>query len=206
MSKKDAVRIFFTADPHFGHGNVISYCNRPYPNSDAMNEDIIKIWNKRVRPQDTVFILGDVIWTTFARGSSYRDFMAKLNGNKILVVGNHDKITTYQALNWGYSAVCHSMTLRICGETVLLSHYPYRLNLLARIKMFFKNGNIDVKHSDKRPKDEGGWLIHGHTHSKERLSPYNKKMIHVGFDVNYNLVPMHEIETIINQYKKENEK
>lgn len=45
--------IFFTADTHFGHENVIWMCERPYRDIDEMNETMISAWNERVTGNDT---------------------------------------------------------------------------------------------------------------------------------------------------------
>jgi calcineurin-like phosphoesterase family protein len=52
--------IFFTSDTHFWHKNVIAYCSRPYQSLEEMNQDLITRWNARVKPEDTVYHLGDV--------------------------------------------------------------------------------------------------------------------------------------------------
>lgn len=47
--------IYYTADTHFGHANVVEMCERPYPDVDAMNEAMIAAWNERVHGNDTVY-------------------------------------------------------------------------------------------------------------------------------------------------------
>ena len=47
--------IYYTADTHFGHANVVEMCERPYPDVDAMNEAMIAAWNERVHVNDTVY-------------------------------------------------------------------------------------------------------------------------------------------------------
>ena len=47
--------IYYTADTHFGHANVVEMCERPYPDVDAMNEAMIAAWNERVHGHDTVY-------------------------------------------------------------------------------------------------------------------------------------------------------
>ena len=44
----DANKVFFTADLHFGHKNIIKYCNRPHSSVDIMNERIVNLWNKYI--------------------------------------------------------------------------------------------------------------------------------------------------------------
>ena len=54
--------IYFTADTHFGHENVIRFCSRPYATAAEMDEALIENWNSRVKGNDTVFILGDLLF------------------------------------------------------------------------------------------------------------------------------------------------
>lgn len=51
--------IYFTADTHFGHANIIKMCERPFPDVETMNESMIAAWNERVRGNDTVYVVGD---------------------------------------------------------------------------------------------------------------------------------------------------
>ena len=51
--------IYFTADTHFGHYNVIRFCDRPFASAEEMDEAMIQNWNERVTGNDTVYILGD---------------------------------------------------------------------------------------------------------------------------------------------------
>jgi calcineurin-like phosphoesterase family protein len=82
--------IFFTSDHHFDHANIIKYCNRPFLSVDEMNEEIVKRWNQVVDANDTVYYLGD-----FSLGKgSVEKFVPRLNGEKYLVMGNHDACTS----------------------------------------------------------------------------------------------------------------
>ena len=49
--------IYFTADTHFGHENVIRFCGRPYATAAEMDEALVESWNSRVKGNDTVLIL-----------------------------------------------------------------------------------------------------------------------------------------------------
>lgn len=48
--------ILFTADTHFGHANIIRFCDRPFTDIEAMNESLIANWNRKVTNSDTVYI------------------------------------------------------------------------------------------------------------------------------------------------------
>jgi len=76
--------IWVVSDTHFGHNNIIQYCNRPFANAEIMDECLIDNWNSVVKDDDIVYHLGDVY---FANG---REALSKLNGRKRLVLGNHD--------------------------------------------------------------------------------------------------------------------
>ena len=82
--------IWFTADLHFGHKNVIGYCNRPFANVSEMNSKLIKNFNKTVGKNDIVYILGDL---SFLNTKSTKEIVSHLNGFKFLVKGNHDPKT-----------------------------------------------------------------------------------------------------------------
>jgi calcineurin-like phosphoesterase family protein len=77
--------IFLISDTHFGHTNIIKYCDRPFANADEMDEALIKNWNSVVGPQDKVYHLGDVTLSTKKMW-----IMDHLNGTKVLIKGNHD--------------------------------------------------------------------------------------------------------------------
>jgi len=81
---------WITADLHLGHKNIIKpdYCNRPFKDVDEMNTTIIRNWNRVVKPDDTVYVLGD-----FALGKKKKVayWISRLNGYKILILGNHDR-------------------------------------------------------------------------------------------------------------------
>ena len=51
---------FFTSDQHFGHKNIIKYCDRPFESVTQMDDEIIACWNSVVSPSDTVYVIGDV--------------------------------------------------------------------------------------------------------------------------------------------------
>ena len=87
-------KLFFTSDLHFGHENVIKFCNRPYTNAKEMRVKLIENWNSVVSNDDYAFILGDVFW--FNHSKEMKRTFDKLNGKKIYVVpGNHDDFNSY---------------------------------------------------------------------------------------------------------------
>lgn len=81
--------IYLIGDTHFGHTNIIKYCNRPFINSYEMDEQIIKNWNNTVTKDDTIYHLGDFCFKYDKLKTT--ELIARLNGHKILIKGNHDK-------------------------------------------------------------------------------------------------------------------
>lgn len=81
-------KVFFTSDLHFGHENVIRFDNRPFETVEEMDAELIRRWNAKVRKGDLVYVLGDMIWKT--RNSDAETLIRSLNGQIILIKGNHD--------------------------------------------------------------------------------------------------------------------
>ena len=131
---------FVISDPHFGHENIIKYCDRPFQNADEMDETIIMNWNNTVSKEDTIYMLGD--WA-FGRGSLEKlaVYLPMLNGKIIMVRGNHD----HQHTNW-YKE--HGVFEVHSGEKWVYS-YPRHIMFSHR------------PYPTKSP-----WInIHGHTHN-----------------------------------------
>lgn len=82
-------KVFFTADLHFGHENVIKFDARPFKTVEEMDEELIRRWNTKVGKGDLVYVLGDMIWKT--RNSDAESLIKRLNGQIILIKGNHDR-------------------------------------------------------------------------------------------------------------------
>jgi calcineurin-like phosphoesterase family protein len=78
--------VYLTADTHFNHTNIIKYCHRPFKTIEEMNDTLVINWNRVVKINDMVIFLGDL---------GFKDngniWVSKLNGNKLLIRGNHDK-------------------------------------------------------------------------------------------------------------------
>lgn len=82
--------IFFTSDQHFGHANILTYCNRPFANVHEMDDALIARWNERVGDKDVVYHLADF---TFGNLDSAIHYFSQLKG-MIYILSNpwhHDK-------------------------------------------------------------------------------------------------------------------
>ena len=111
---------YFISDTHFGHANCWKKFKkadgsplRDFNSTGAMNEAIISGWNTVVRPQDTVYHLGDV---TMGKDLS---ILARCNGRKILVLGNHDLCSITE-----YKKYFHRVAGALAYKSWILTHFP----------------------------------------------------------------------------------
>ena len=122
-------KLWFTSDPHFDHANIIKYVKRPFDNVTVMNEALIRNWNRVVGNDDLVFCLGD-----FALGhpDSCRKILERLNGHKVLIIGNHEKTVMRKSYNRDAfdGGIYERLEIKINDEEVsdefqniVLSHY-----------------------------------------------------------------------------------
>jgi calcineurin-like phosphoesterase family protein len=102
---------YFSSDHHFGHKNIIKYCNRPFSSLEEMDIKLIKNWNNTVSEEDTVYYLGDFQF------NNQRDYKEELKGNIVFIRGNHDKNTKIKSL-------VESMIIKLRQYTVMCSHVP----------------------------------------------------------------------------------
>ena len=115
--------IYFIADLHFGHKNIIAYENRPFSSVEEMDEALVTRWNEVVQPEDTVYLLGDV---SFYGKEQTRRLVELLQGHKRLVMGNHDTHPTRWYRDCGFEEVYDCPIL--FESFWLLSHEPLYLN------------------------------------------------------------------------------
>lgn len=86
--------LYFTSDLHFGHRNVIKFCERPFEDVKEMNKELIDRWNARVKPNDYIFVLGDTFW--FNSRHDTLKIVSQLNGQMYFLLGNHDKASQFE--------------------------------------------------------------------------------------------------------------
>lgn len=116
--------VFFISDTHFGHENIIKYCDRPFTTVKEMNEKIIKNWNSVVKRDDIVYFLGD-----FCFGDvNPEKMLKKLNGKKRMILGNHDRIKggVLTSLDFWKSVGFEIVYDRpvVYNDYFILSHFP----------------------------------------------------------------------------------
>lgn len=78
---------YYIADCHFGHKNILLFDHRPFTDLYQMEEVMIMLWNASVHKGDVVNILGDFCW---GKASEWLRIIRQLNGDKVLIEGNHD--------------------------------------------------------------------------------------------------------------------
>lgn len=113
-------RKLYISDWHYGHANVLGFDNRPFVNVEQMNEELIRRWNNAVSDGDLVYILGDMFWCSPKQATP---IMEQLNGQKILVKGNHDRWhdSKFDKL---FVKIDEYIETEDNGRKVVLCHYP----------------------------------------------------------------------------------
>jgi calcineurin-like phosphoesterase family protein len=154
--------VFVTSDTHIGHRGILSFCGdvRQFEDVTEMNKELVRRWNAVVKPDDTVYHLGDVFWHAMSSAKRWRYFHM-LNGKKHLIVGNHDDAKTL-ALPWLSTTPGVKVLNERDGLHVTLCHYPP--NTMGKWQ---RSGNSI-------------WL-HGHIHS---MIPQSMPVYDVGVDAN----------------------
>lgn len=118
--------IFFIGDTHFGHKNIINFeSTKPFRNFNSIeehDEEIIKRWNNVVNPKDTVWHLGD-----FCFGKNRLEIAGRLNGNKKLVMGNHDMYASVDYLKY-FARLAGAIEFK----GMILSHIPIHTQQFER--------------------------------------------------------------------------
>jgi calcineurin-like phosphoesterase family protein len=86
-----ANQIWFTADTHFGHANIIKYCSRPFHSAEEMNQTLIQNINDCVHSSDTLFHLGDWSFGHEKITQSAEKYIKQIHCKNIIIIhGNHD--------------------------------------------------------------------------------------------------------------------
>lgn len=177
---------FAISDFHVGHFNVLKYGDRPFKDLAEMHRELIRRWNSVVGPRDTVYFVGDF---SFGSKEFAKEFLSKLNGEKILIKGNHDGSVT-RMKEMGFKEVFDRLEMEIAGTTVLFCHYPYAPDV--------EPTEYKLKYMNLRPKYEGKWLCHGHVHNRWKFA--RPKMINVSCEaVDYTPISFEQIAEIIKE-------
>lgn len=124
---EDGSMVFFTSDTHFGHQNIIRFCNRPWATIAEHDQALIDNWNAIVPEDAVVFHLGDFCY----KGGGFptiQHLKGLLRGQIVLIRGNHDPDTrkrqNIQNLQQLFAGVYDQLQIEVEGQRILMSHYP----------------------------------------------------------------------------------
>lgn len=152
---------FFTSDPHLGHKKIAEY--RGFPNVDLMNLSIIEGILDICKPNDDLYIIGDL---SFANADITNELLSRLKGiNLYLILGNHDNEKLIKKISHHFVWIKDYYHMKIKDEDknqhLILFHYP----MLTWDRAHY-----------------GSWQIHGHCHGS-LFDEYESTKIDVGWDV-----------------------
>lgn len=163
-------RVFVISDTHFGHENILDFENRRekmiLPDNATIEDhdtELIERWNNTVNKNDLVYILGDF---SFYKYDKTTEILNQLNGDKVLIEGNHDMIyLENKKFNRSiYKEISSYKEINYKGRGVIMCHYP-------------------ISHFKHENKEENGYIhLFGHIHSVPFAMP--KRSYNVGADVN----------------------
>ena len=161
--------VFFTSDTHFGHSKIIDYCKRPFSSIEEHDKTLIQNWNNVVGQDDTVFHLGD-----FAYGNSQfvSNIIKQLNGNIILIKGNHDLRNMNPTLYNIFSDAVYQARILIDKQTVYLNHFPF---------LCFEHGDINLY------KDNYSIQLFDHVHSGPLTSSEDASRLNILLPTQYDV-------------------
>ena len=116
--KFDPSHCFVTSDHHFGSWKVNQSPWREPVFSQAAEEELVAKWNSVVKPADFVIHVGDFC---DSGAVDLKEYKKRLNGNIILVKGNHDDLPDdfYKS---EFQSVCEELVIE--GLGLVFRHCP----------------------------------------------------------------------------------
>lgn len=181
---------WFTSDLHLNHESVLGYNRRPFDTLDDMHAGLADRWNACIRPDDDVWILGDLTLKNPCPDGVPDQWLAAylkdLAGHKHLILGNHDRgwsqgtvkegwTERYMALGVDSVAISHQAI--ILGQPVWLHHLP---NNPGAVEMAQENVPVEAwSTSVPERMDDTTWRLNGHVHASWRQ---RGRQVNVGID------------------------
>lgn len=171
------MNIFFTADEHYGHKNIIKFCKRPYADMAEMTEALIANHNAVVKPGDLVYHLGDMFWRSWPEAGAIDMLHRCLNGNHYYIFGNHEELMLRsEALRskFVWTRYRHRLSSIVGGteHEIILDHFAGRV--------WHHSGH-------------GSWQLYGHSHGELPDDP-NLLAMDVGVDAcGYTPISLEEV-------------
>ena len=121
--------VFLVSDTHFGHEKTCTVFKRedgsplrPFTSAEEMDEFMVKAWNERVKPNDKVYHLGDVVINRRCLPT-----LGRLNGDKVLIRGNHDIFRDTE-----YTQYFRELRAYHVMDGMILSHIPVHESSMGR--------------------------------------------------------------------------
>ena len=136
---------------HFHHKNILTFKNsddtplRVFDDVDHMNEHMVYCHNRVVKPTDKVYFIGDVSMSRNAKGL---EILGRMNGEKVLIKGNHDLANANQYLQY-FKDIRGSHQF----DVIILTHIPIHPESLSRWKV-----NVHGHLHANRVKTEAGHI------------------------------------------------
>lgn len=143
---------YYIADLHFFHGALNDKMDRRgFASVEEMNEYMIEKWNKKVRKNDDVVIIGDLSWGNVQETNA---LLQRLKGKLYLVCGNHDRFVNNKEMNPDrFKWIKHYAELSDNRRKVVLCHYP--------IMCYNGQYRVDEKGEPK------AYMLYGHVHDTQ---------------------------------------
>lgn len=117
--------VWWYADPHISHDNILKYCSRPFASIEEHDETLIANHNEVVKKGDRVYWLGDVAFRKNAKETE--ELMKRFNGQKFLCLGNHDSQLRKNKSGLGFVTIQDVIETKIEGQRIFMSHYAHRV-------------------------------------------------------------------------------
>ena len=154
--------IFLTSDMHFGHANIIKYCNRPFANVVEQEEKLIENWNGVCDSNSRVFHLGDFAWKLDA--AHVDSIVRRLKFRELTFIkGNHEKPLTQFMHNYGHKY-----------NVELVDYFELRHSNMLHVLFHYPMLSWNAKH-------HGSFHFYGHVHGNETAPG---RCYEVGVDLN----------------------
>jgi len=180
---------FVTSDWHVSHFNVLNFSNRPFKDLHHMHEVLINNYNSTVPEDGVCFFGGDM---GMGNPLTLKKVIERLNGTKILILGNHDKGPN-KMYSLGFDAVMYGAVFHIAGEQITYTHCPLRDTYREDTSKMKNNANCPNWHGEDREKYQkfcipnwGQYHLHGHIHSPNsgQSNKIEGRQYDVGVDAN----------------------
>lgn len=125
--------IYVTADHHNHHDPIIEMCNRPFRTGHQMHKEMIRRYNEKVTDSDTAYFIGD--YSLSKDKEPIRRLLEKMNGQKHLILGNHDYLDPFIYTEIGFISVHTSLEIKTEFGDFILVHDP-AISQIDRSKRF----------------------------------------------------------------------